>query len=378
VGRELERLLKRIASALLKYLLPVREPSSVPPIHPRSILVIRQHNQLGDMLCVVPLLRALKARFPETSLSLLTSPVNDDIMKGLVYLDHVMLYDKREFLSRGRLHPLPIIRYVKDLRRRQFDMVIVPATVSMSATSDLLAYVSGAPVRIGPGTIDGIENPNRGLYSMPMELDWRGDQGRHQTLRNLDIAGRLELTIPDLRLEITLTEAERARGREYLNGLTGGRRPILAFHPGAGKMPNRWPVERFVELARWASNELKASIVITLGPMDLDLKKHLENGLGVEAQFVEGKAIRDVASCVGGVDLLVSNDTGIMHVGAATGVPVLSLFGPTEPRQWSPLGEQNRFIQPESRDISDINIEQVQRQVLEMLNNKARRPNTND
>ena len=77
--------------------------------------------------------------------------------------------------------------------------------------------------------------------------------------------------------------------------------------------------------------------------------------------------IRVVASILRYVDLVVSNDTGIMHVAAGVGTPVLSLFGPTEPRQWAPLGGIHRYIKSETRDISEIPVQDVIRVAREML-----------
>ncbi|RPH35250.1 hypothetical protein EHM92_06495, partial [bacterium] len=85
----------------------------------------------------------------------MASPVNVDVMRNNRYLDEVILYDKREFLDHGRLRPVSLLRFIRELRARRFTIAIVPATVSMSFTSDLLAYASGAHCRIGAGSLNG-------------------------------------------------------------------------------------------------------------------------------------------------------------------------------------------------------------------------------
>jgi heptosyltransferase-2 len=128
----------------------------------------------------------------------------------------------------------------------------------------------------------------------------------------------------------------------------------VALHPGAGKVPNRWPAARFAEVASALAGERKVRFIVTVGPMDEEPWKELESRLSIPAYLVKNESIRRVASILSAVRLVISNDTGVMHVAAAVGAPVLSLFGPTDPRQWAPQGEKNRYIQGEGGDITRI------------------------
>ena len=201
------------------------------------------------MLCVVPLLRALRQRYPDAYLALMASPVNVDVMRGNRYLDEVILYDKREFLEHGRIHLISLFKFVRRLRARKFSVALVPSTVSTSFTSDLLAYLSGAQCRIGAGTLNGHPNKSAFLFTVPLALDWNSTPDRHQTLRNLDSAADLDLGHPsDLSLEITLSAEEENAGRALVEQIKKGKRYAIGYHPGAGKPPNRWPSDRFASL----------------------------------------------------------------------------------------------------------------------------------
>jgi len=329
--------------------------------------VVRQHNQLGDMLCVVPLLRALRKRYPSARIVLLASPVNYAIMRHHRLLDDVVNFDKREFLKDGRLHLLRLKDYVRSLRSNHFDLTIVPSTVSMSMTSDLLAFLSGADCRVGAGSLEGRQNRGSLFYTHPVRLSWEDAPRRHQTLRNFDICKEFALATPDLALELTLLPDERKKGAEEIAEVKAGARRVIAFHPGAGKVPNRWPTESFQKAIERLNGSEQARILVIKGPMDDEPVKALVNSLEVPCYLVDNRSIREVASILASVDLLVSNDTGVMHVGAAVGTPVLSLFGPTDPLQWAPQGPGNRYIRGERGDIAGIGVDSVVSTAREML-----------
>jgi ADP-heptose:LPS heptosyltransferase len=286
------------------------------------------------------------------------------------YVDDVRAYDKRRFIGGGKVHGAALVRFAHSLRREGFDLVIAPATVSLSFTTDILVWLTRAPVRCGVGRLNGTPNPSAALYTHPAVLDWREDPGRHQTLRHFDVAAGIPgLREPtDLRSEITLTapEAERGRGEALL--LRGSRTKLVVVHPGAGKPPNRWPAERFAAVAERLAATQDAAIVITAGPMDDEPVAGMAAALAMPHTVLCRRPIREVAAVLAQADLLISNDTGIMHVGAAAGAPVLSLFGPTPAAEWAPVGPRHRFLQGEGGNIEVIPVEAVMETAAAMLN----------
>ena len=367
VLRSLERTLKRFLSRFLRLLLGSRPLTSPLGSDFQSILLIRQHNQLGDMLCVVPLLRELRKKFPAACIALMASPVNYDVMLHNRYIDELILFDKRAYLGRLTIRLGLLIRFVRSLRQKRYDLAIVPATVSLSFTSDLLAFLSGARTRIGPGSIGGSSNPSAFFLNAPVILDWRSEPHRHQTRRNSDVAQQLGISPTDCSLEITLLEPEKNDGNLFIHSIQTPNTLTIGFHPGAGKVPNRWPPERFAEVANRLAEEFHAALLVTAGPMDDGPVEHMVGGLSHPYHVLKNQPIRRVASILSRVQLLISNDTGIMHVGAAVNVPVLSLFGPTDAGQWAPLGKRHRCLMAEDGEIASITVEAVLRNAREML-----------
>lgn len=365
--RSLERSFKRLVAGTLRFVVGSRPVPRLSDCHFSRILVIRQHNQLGDMLCVVPLLRALRQKYSQAHIALMTSPVNHEVMVNNRHINSIINYDKRQFLGRGLKGWIHLLSYLRRLRGERFDLAIVPSTVSTSFTSDFFAYVSGARVRIGAASLNGVINPSAFLFTNPIDLDWRSKPDRHQTIRNLDMAK--DLCLPDvaLSLEISFDQDEINRTNLLESKQLGGSSFLIVYHPGAGKVPNRWDASRFAEVANILSKEFPVDALITSGPMDDEPVALMTERLSIPYRIVKNKPIREVAGILATADLVITNDTGIMHVAAAAGASVLSLFGPTEPEQWAPLGDKHRFIRGGGGDINAIRVADVLQTAREML-----------
>ncbi len=316
------------------------------------------------MLCVVPLLRSLRQKLPDAHITLMASPVNYEVMRNHRFVNHIVNFDKGSGI-------VGLIRLIRRLRREKFQLAIVPSTVSTSFTSDMLGFLSGAQFRIGAASVDGHENPSGFFFNLPAHPDWRSTPHRHQTLRNWDICAQYLEQPEDLTSEITLRDEEAERGREFAKVARGEHQIAIAFHPGAGKIPNRWPADRFARVAEVLSSEFHAALLITSGPMDEEPVRGMISQLNIKHTLVANKPIREVAAILASTDLVISNDTGIMHVGAAVGTPVLSLFGPTDPDQWAPKGERNRYIISENGVIDNITVQQVLEAARAMLRNQG-------
>ena len=363
IAHTFEKLLKRLLFGFLRLFVHVRRVGTIPRDSVRTILIVRQHNQLGDMLCAVPLFRALRATYPGAHIALLARPLNSEVLRGASYLDEIIVYDKKRFIR----SPIEVWRFGRALKRRNFDLALTPSTVSMSVSSDVLTFFSGARRRIGPGSLDGRKNMTSYLYNVCQDLDWRDDPTRHQTQRNIDIASILVLNEASLELELALNEQDILRGRELLEKKRGSRDIIIGFHPGAAKIPNRWDALRFAELANRCAEIYGAFIVITAGPDDDEPLHEMTLNMPNASLVLHNEPIREVAAVIRQCDAYVTNDTGMMHVSAGVGTPTLSLFGPTDPLQWAPLGSNHRFILGHDNAVESITVDKVWSVLTAML-----------
>ncbi|MFZ5518544.1 MAG: glycosyltransferase family 9 protein [Candidatus Zhuqueibacterota bacterium] len=315
------------------------------------ILVIRQHDQLGDFLLATPVLRALREHFPQSHITVLVRGYTREAALHNEYINDVIYLPESGYnYSLGWLR-----EFWKKLRRR-YELAVVLNTVSHSLSSDILSHLSrskfvlGSAHRIFPGCQRNF------FYSFLAPYD---AVEKHQTERNLDIVRYLGIDTRDRSEVMTITEEERNWAVQFLrdNGLTAGLQPI-GIHPGAGKIENRWQVEKFAEVAGYW---FQASYMPVLfwGPKEVELGQMLLSQVNFKPIVCDGLALRQFAAIVQQMEIFLCNDTGVMHVAAAVGTPLVAIFGPTEPSLWKPLGERFRVVRTSDRDCHSVTVDMV-------------------
>jgi heptosyltransferase-2 len=166
---------------------------------------------------------------------------------------------------------------------------------------------------------------------------------------------------------MVLSSGEHAGALRRFSALgLDGRRPVIGFHPGAGKPENRWPVERFAALADRAASEGAATLLFW-GPPEEDLRDAFVARARMAHTLVPPGTLRDLAGWFTQCDLVVCNDTGVMHLCASAGVPLLALFGPTPAQEWKPWGEEFTALQGDGGRVDAITVEEAHRAMKSIL-----------
>ncbi len=336
-----------------------RKPSGAPPPDLASlqrILLVRQHNQLGDMILGSPLVRAVRARAPHARVDFVSGPFNHEAVRCSRRLDEVLLYDKERLLRR----PLDARRFASRLKDAKYDLALVVGTVAFSHTSAWLAVVSGATRRAGrPGP------GGKGAAIAGDLFDWvlpEPSPDRHQTAVHLDLVTPFGAPDDDWHPEIDLDPADAAVGRAALAsalGLKGGTLRVVV-HPGAGKVPNRWPAERFGEVAR-ALRAVGHRVAVCAGPAERALPAAVDAGAGVALPRLPVLSVHALGAALAEADLAIVNDTGVLHLAAAVGTRVLALFGPTDPAIWCPASPRVWTLRAPGGDLTSLPAEDVVR-----------------
>jgi ADP-heptose:LPS heptosyltransferase len=337
LARKIERSFKRKAIPILARCIKTRKlsPGQVTG-GLRRVLVIRQHNQMGDMLLAVPAFRAIKESFPGIRVGVVTSAINRDVLLNNPSIDWLYCYDKS--------HPFGHMKLIRAIRSQRFDLVIVLHTVSFSMTSVLLALLSGAAVRAGSASRRFGHALGEAVFHIELPLpDETELLSMNETEHNLYPLSLLGIRTDDLSPAIYPSEADRRWAEEILAPCRNERSLILAVHPGAGKRENVWPAERFAAVANGIGDRRPAAIVAIEGPRDAPYVSSFSRKCRQRCIVIRGRTIGEVAAVLQRSSLVLCNDTGIMHVACAAGAKTLAVFGPTAPGRWTPKCD-NLFV----------------------------------
>ncbi|MCU0406657.1 MAG: glycosyltransferase family 9 protein [Ignavibacteriaceae bacterium] len=348
-----KKLFSNIVHSFFKLFLSVEENAERIISPPKKILIVRQHNQLGDLLAGVSLFRALKETYPECHISLVVSPFNYPGVVKNKYLDKVFVFDK------SKLHnPLYIYRTFKFFRK-DYDLAIVPIVVSISFTSNLLARLSKAKIRIGANSLNGVPNPSSFLFDRRVDIDWRKHPDSNVSERSLDIVRPFGINTDNYRSEISFDGADTKAAKIFIDEFSDKNKKLLVgLHVGAGKPNNRWSLDKYSALVKKIESSFPANFYLTGGWAEKEELNYLSKNCDINFGKFINEPIPHIAALISMSDLFISNDTGIMHVAGTTDTPQITIFGPTNPFNWAPIGFNKYFIR-KSELIDDVSVDDV-------------------
>jgi len=301
-------------------------------------LLVRATNWLGDAVMTTPALAAVREGFPAARIVLLARPLVAELFRHHPDVDEVMVYERpgRHEGALGRL------RLGVELRRRRFDGALLLQNAFDAA---LIAFLGRIPERAGYPT-DG----RRILLTVPVPLT-RAILERHEVEYYLCLLDGLGIPRPvPAALKLAVTGEERETMATRLASLGIGRgAPIVVINPGATYgSAKRWYPDRFAAVADALSAEWGARIVVVGSTAETPLAGEIEAAMRNPPVNLAGKTtVRELMALLSLSSFLVTNDSGPMHIGAALGVPLVAIFGPTDWRRTSPWSERAKVVRVE-------------------------------
>ena len=344
-------------------------------IEPKEIqrIIVRSPTWVGDAVMSLPALSALRRLFPHAEITLAAPPGTAEI-----FLDSNSVNQVLAQRSGGAFAALTNAR---QLRRGRFNLAILFQNAFAAAVT---AFLAGIPVRVGYAT------DHRGALltsALPLPA-WKDE--RHESFYYLNIVSELEQTIfgsssvaqspAGFDLPVSTARKQTARGLVTKSGRTTGQ-PLAILCPGSvNSRAKRWPAERYAELAdRFFDAGL--DVVLVGSPGEIEVSNDVAARTRHRPILLTGKTtVGDLVALISIADLLVTNDTGPAHIGAALGTPTLVIFGPTNPLTTYPLSSQAELIrQPpdcapcmlrdcpiDHRCMTSISVDEVFRRALAM------------
>lgn len=330
----------------------------------KKVLIVRQHNQLGDLLSGVSLFRAFKEKYPECNITLIVSPDNYHGIIKNKFIDRYFIFDKRKLFNPSYFYSF------RKLLREGYDVALVPVVVSISFTSNIIAGLSKSRIKIGCESLDGMKNESSYLFNHRIKLDWSHHPDSNVSERCLDIVRPFGIDTNNFRSEITFDSNDLNFAGSFLKKAKKMQdQKLIGFHTGAGKIPNRWSLNKYIELIKKLNKDYNCVLYLTGVESDRSDIDYVVDNSGLPIRTFINKTIPQVAALVSLSDLFISNDTGIMHVAGTTETPQISLFGPTNPFNWAPIGS-NKFFIRKSELMDEIEVEDVFNLCIQILDSK--------
>ena len=300
----------------------------------KKILIIKP-SSLGDVIHALPVAASLKSGTPDARIDWVVGSPFMDILKGNPDIERLIPFD-RGLLKGG--HAVGNLKaFLGELRRERYEIVIDLQGLLRSA---LMAAACRADRRVG------FANAREGAPFFYTDKVPVHDANIHAVDRYLLTLRRLGLDItgkPLFRIATGPEDETQADAVMRSAGIAEGE-PFVAFAPSARWETKRWPAGNFLELASRLRQEkgLKALFIGSAGD------RELFEGLDVsdlEDSFAFGRTtLKGLAALLGRAKVLITNDSGPMHVAAAVGTPCAAFFGPTDPKRTGPYGDGHRII----------------------------------
>ncbi|QOX79025.1 glycosyltransferase family 9 protein [Trichlorobacter lovleyi] len=309
----------KTADALLGRLITNLLPSLSTPDLPESVysvLLIRPGG-IGDAVLLAPVIRQLKVKYPNIQITILAERRNAGVFALVPSVDLLYCYDR----------PAEFWRAVRD----KYDVVI--DTEQWHRLSAVIARLIRSPIKIGFAT-----NERRRMFTHA--LPYSHDEYEVSSFKRLlepltDVSEQTEATIPFLTIPVTSKES----ARKLLATL--GDKPFVTIFPGASIPERRWGADRFRAVAA-ALVQKGYGVVVVGGTVDRTDAQTIADESGLD--LAGRTSLAETAAVISRSALLISADSGLLHVAIGLGVPTVSLFGPGRALKWAPRGKLHTVI----------------------------------
>lgn len=297
----------------------------------RKILIIKL-RAIGDVVLSTIVIPNLREAFPAAKIDFLTEKMSAEVVQGLSELNEVIVFD------RVNIQKLPAMQqaeanyqFIRQLRGRQYDLVF---DFFGNPRSAILTRLSGAKLRIG--------------------YDWRGRQMLynrvvrsraatvHEAEFHLDALRALGIPIVSQKLRFPIDSASEAFAREFLihhnfmNYVS-----LVGLNVYGGWEAKRWPLEKFAALADMLIKNCNAQILLFWGPGEKQYAQKVAQMMKRSAVLAPPTSLKQMGALMKHCQMVVSNDSGPMHIAAALNVPTVGIFGPTNAKLQRPYGRKN-------------------------------------
>ena len=302
-------------------------------------LLIRATNWVGDAIMALPALQGVRRRFADAHIAILALPYVAEIYEGQGIADELIVYDR----TRGHAGIRGRERLAATLKSKRFDTALLLQNAFDAAW---IAWRAGIPQRIG------YNRDGRGLLlTKAILVPKAGEIPAHEKFYYLELlrrAGWAESLpdVPEIALRVSADQLERAEEKLRALGARAGATRIAVGAGASYGSAKCWPPERFAQALNQLRLERDADVVLFGTPTENEVSAAIQTGLTRPALNLTGKTqIAELPALLSRCNVFLGNDSGAMHVAAAVGLPVVAVFGPTDPHGTAPATTRCTIVQ---------------------------------
>jgi lipopolysaccharide heptosyltransferase II len=292
-------------------------------------ILIFELNWLGDILFSFPFLRAIRKAFPDSYITCVVVPRYADLLVHNPWINFVHALSDSNKISSIREK----IAFTRMIKNEKYDTCFI---LKPSSTKAAMAALAGIPNRIG---FVGKKAPLTSVVDMPPNV--------HRADQVLSLAGAVGVDKADGTYEYFFGGEDQEKADALLRDIGVGARRIVAINPGGNWEPKRWPKENFIGLVKRILNSFEdVEVIITGAGKDIELGRSKIEIVGSDRCYsVAGRtALNELAAIFKRCDLVISADSGPLHLASAVGITTIGLFGPTSPKITGPRGRGKNIV----------------------------------
>ncbi|MBF0328072.1 MAG: lipopolysaccharide heptosyltransferase II [Nitrospirae bacterium] len=295
-------------------------------------ILVRAVNWVGDSVMTLPAIKALRAAYPKAEITLLARPFVAPVFEKNLCIDHILEYDDAYKGLSGKL------KLANALKKKNFNKAVLLQNAFDAA---LLVFLAAIPERIGYG-----RDARSPLLTNAVPCG-AAVKKLHHIDYYLHLLDEIGIKVSDRQPFIKLALEERVAARQVFEGLN---RPLLGINPGAAYgSAKRWLPERFADVAQRFIKETGGSIVVFGGKAEAVIADDIFKRIHGQKILAAGKnSLRELIAQISECDILLSNDSGPMHIGYAVGTPLTAIFGSTSPELTGPQGKASIVIRSDA------------------------------
>lgn len=365
----------------------------LPPINLREIknILVFRLDHTGDVVMTTPFLRELRQAAPQAHITIIVRDQTVDLLTSCPYVNEILTcaFDTRDDWKKFFKYFSHLLQTYRlglgQLRKRNFNLAILPRSDADYHQATFLAYLSGAHRRVGytEHLYPWKARATPGFDALLTDVI-TPTEPKHEVENTLDLLRYLGAKISQDNLELWLEDSHLQFQRDFfMCHKISSIETLVVFGIGAAEKKRQWPKENFIELGQRLQKKFACRIVLIGGKEDSLAAKQIQEGLGSTSINLAGKAtFRQTAAILKMCHLFIGNDSGPMHLAAAAGIPVLEIschpqtapnWHPNSPKLYGPWGIPNVILQPKQTEpacqkgcmssvahcINHIQIEQV-------------------